>query len=223
MLFMGCTSPESYESLMLSNSNLTLESNEDFEKIRLKSLELDSIPTDSLFIQVAYQINPERVLLTARSDINPSLGLKFILANPKNNYQIIDASRAIRETWTFHPQLFAAPNKPGPAVVLAAQGTSESWGQAVFLLYNDSIREIGYLDVARKEKADTSFYDTGYRLLDIGPFTEVAIDNHFLQFRFLTDSVFLYGLYGGQYDVTLDAERIKYVYNGDELSLVIVD
>ena len=107
-------------------------------------------------------------------------------------------------------------------VILLAQGTSDSWGQQVFTMSNDSIIELGYMDVTRKEQADTAFYESGFRLTDIGPFTTIHSKNGLTYFTFTADSVFYYGRIGEQVDITFSGDRIGYVFDGDSLRLEIV-
>ena len=181
----------------------------------------ETIAIDSLFVQVAYELKPERLLIIGKSLRDYPDGLKLLLVNPLADYKLLYRSRGAWESWILHPTLFKVDKPDLPLVILAAQGTSDSWGQQVFIMESDSIIEIGFMDVTRKEQADTSFYEGGFRLTDIGPFTEITSSGKGLEFRFKTDSVFYYGRIGEQVDITFAGDALEYFYDGDSLRMVL--
>ena len=180
------------------------------------------IGIDSLYVQVAYQLSIDRIILIGKSKNADPQGLRILLVNPKENYKLIYRSRGAWESWTLHPTFFESNLKGSPIVILAAQGTSESWGQQIFLMKGDTINEIGYLDITRKEQADTSFYEDGFRLTDIGPFTKIQTKNGLLNFSFQVDSILYYGTIGNQYDITFPGDQLEYNFDGDSLRLEIL-
>jgi len=192
-----------------------------YQIIQPIAIKPETIAIDSLYIQVAYQLKPERLLVIGKSIRDYPDGLKLLLVNPLDDYKLLYRSRGAWESWILHPILFRANLPDMPLVILAAQGTSDSWGQQVFILKNDSINEIGFMDVTRKEQADTAFYEGGFRLTDIGPFTEIKSVNGLLTFSFNTDSVFYYGRIDDKLDITFSGDQLKYNYDGDSLRLVV--
>ena len=187
--------------------------------VQPQELDPESILIDSLYVQIAYQLSSDRLLIVGKSQNDDPQGLKILLVNPKENYKLIYRSRGAWESWTLHPTFFKSENKDTPIVILAAQGTSESWGQQVFLMKGDIINEIGFIDVTRKEQADTSFYEDGFRLIDIGPFTKIQTKNGLLNFSFQADSILYYGAIGDRYDITFAGDKLEYNFDGDSLKL----
>jgi hypothetical protein len=189
--------------------------------VQPKQIDPETISIDSLFIQVAYQLKTDRLLIIGKSIADYPDGLKLLLVNPLNNNKLLYRSRGAWESWVLHPAFFESKDPGYPTIILAAQGTSESWGQQVFTMKNDIISEIGYLDVTRKEQADTAFYEEGYHLTDIGPFTEIKFQNGLLNFSFNTDSVLYYGAFGNKVDVTFAGDQISYNFDGDSLRMIV--
>jgi len=86
----------------------------------------------------------------------------------------------------------------------------------------DTINEIGYIDITHKEQADTSFYEDGYKLTDIGPYTKIQTKNGLLNFSFNADSILYYGTIGEQYDITFPGNKLEYNFDGDSLMLKVL-
>jgi hypothetical protein len=219
----SCNNPDKkYDTSDESNMFTTDSANEIiYHIVQHKEIDPESISIDSLYIQVSYQLKPDRLMIVAKSKAGYPDGLKLLLINPLDDNKLLYRSRGAWESWILHPVFFECKEPGNPTIILAAQGTSESWGQQVFAMENDQISEIGYLDVTRKEKADTAFYEDGYRLTDIGPFTEIKFQNGLLNFSFKTDSVFYYGALGDKVDVTLPGDQISYNFDGDSLRLMV--
>ncbi len=194
----------------------------DYHIIQPPQINPELIGIDSLYVQVAYQLSIDRMILIGKSKNDDQKGLRILLVNPKEDYKLIYRSRGAWESWTLHPTFFKSNLKGSPIVILAAQGTSESWGQQVFLLKGDTINEIGYLDITRKEEADTSFYEDGFRLTDIGPFTKIQTKNGLLNFSFHADSILYYGTIDDQYDITFSGAKLEYNFDGDSLRMKIL-
>ena len=197
--------------------NIDFSNHGNFHIVQPQELDPELIHIDSLYVQVAYQLDEDRFLLIGKSNNFDPQGLRMLLVNPKENYKLIYRSRGAWESWTLHPTFFESDARNNPLVILAAQGTSESWGQQVFLMKGDTINEIGYLDITRKEQADTSFYEDGFRLTDIGPFTKIQTKNGFLNFSFNADSILYYGKIGDRYDITFSGDKLEYNFDGDSL------
>ena len=193
-----------------------------YHMVKPEQLDPETINIDSLFVQVAYELKPDMQLLIGKSTEQLPEGLKLLIVNPLDNYNLLFRSRGAWESWILHPTFFKPENPDQPLIILLAQGTSDSWGQGVFMVKNDVFTELGYMDVTRKEQADTAFYEGGFRLTDISPFTEIYSKNGLLNFNFTCDSVFLYGSFGEQVDITFSGDRIGYVFDGDSLRLEIL-
>lgn len=193
----------------------------DYHIIQPPQIDPELIAIDSLYVQVAYQLNANRIIIIGKSINNQPQGLKILLVDPKNNYKLIYRSRGAWESWTLHPTFFKPDKSNNPLILLAAHGTSESWSQQVFLMKGDTINEIGFIDVTKKEQADTSFYEDGFRLTDIGPFTKIQTKDGLLNFSFLTDSILYYGTIGDQYDITFSGDKLEYNFDGDSLHMSI--
>ena len=193
----------------------------DYQIINPPQIDPELIDIDSLYVQVAYQLSSDRIILIGKSINNQPQGLKILLVNPKDKYKLIYRSRGAWESWTLHPTFFKSDKSNNPLIMLAAHGTSESWGQQVFLMKGDTINEIGFIDVTKKEQADTSFYEDGFRLIDIGPFTKIQSKNGLLNFSFLADSILYYGTIGDQYDITFSGDKLEYNFDGDSLHVSI--
>ena len=201
--------------------NVDFSEQVDYIIVHPKELDPESIHIDSLYVQVAYQLEKDRLLLVGKSNNNDPQGLRMLLVNPNKKYKLIYKSRGAWDSWTMHPTFFESNNKGSATVILAAQGTSESWGQQVFLMNGDLVKEIGYLDVTHKEQADSSFYEDGFRLTDIGPFTKIRTKDGLLNFSFNADSILYYGTIGDQYDITFSGDKLEYNFDGDSLRVSI--
>jgi hypothetical protein len=199
--------------------NMDFSSQVNYHIVYPKEIDPESIHIDSLYVQVAYQLNANRLILIGKSNNEDPQGLKMLLVNPKKNYKLIYGSNGAWESWTLHPTFFEPDKSNNPMVILAALGTSESWGQQVFLMKEDTINEIGYIDVTLKKQADTSFYEDGFQLMDIGPFTKIKTQNGLLNFSFNTDSILYYGTIDNQYDITLPGYKLEYNFDGDSLKI----
>jgi len=195
--------------------------NENYSIFYPETIDPEQIYIDSLFIQVAYKFTNDRLLLIGKSQLNDPKGLKLLLIDSGNKNRLLYRSKGAYESLTMHPTFFKSNNINSPIVILCAHGLSESWGQEIFILKGDTVNEIGFLEVTGKEPADMAYYESGYKLTDIGPQTDVFIKNRNLNFRFITDSVFYLGVIGEDYDITLPANKIEYRYDGDSLMLVL--
>lgn len=182
-------------------------------------IDVESIQIDSLYIQVAYEITPERWILIAESVNDMPEGLRLMLINPKKNNQLIYKSSGAYESIILHPQFFIPDDAESPWVILCAIGQMESWGQEFFLMKGDQINEIAYLDVAKKEEADTVFYETGYKLSDIGEFTVVHMDSLGIHFNFKADSIIYFGKLGEQLDPIVSGSALSFSYSNGRLNL----
>lgn len=215
-------SPKTIDPDKSSKLNTNFSDNTNYFIVDPPQIDPELIIIDSLYVQVAYQLNADRLIIIGKSNNNDPQGLKLMLVNPEDNYKLIYQSKGAWESWTLHPTFFDSNLDDAPIVILAAQGTSESWGQQVFLMKGDIINDIGYIDITHKEQADTSFYEDGFKLTDIGPYTKIQTKNGMLNFSFNADSVLYYGTIGNQYDITFPGNKLEYNFDGDSLMLKIL-
>ena len=200
---------------------IDLQKDTEYHRFEPGMLNADSTGIDTLFVQVAYKVDDKRDLIIGKSINDDPKGLRLLLVDKTDQNRLLYISRGAYESWILHPTFFKSDLPGQPLIILAAQGTSDSWGQQVLAMYGDRIEEIGYLDVARKEEADTSFYDDERKLTDIAPFTKIKVEKGRMIIRFETDSVLLYGGWKDSYDVVFPGGDIRYIYEGDSLRLVI--
>ena len=228
-LLSNCTNsedPVQTKTAPIPSLNNTEESDGiDYSIVEFPIIEGDQLDIDSLFVQVGYQLNEERWILIGRSMKDDPKGLKMLLINPKENFKLLYQSRGAYESMTLHPQFFKPVNPNDPWVILCALGQNESWGQELFFMKGDSIQEASYLDVALKEEADSSFYEKGYVLKDISPYTRITKNGNEFRFSFEADSLLYFGDIENKIDPVLDGHQLAFIYNhaNGELILTITD
>jgi len=216
-------STEKIDSGKPAKLNTDFSERAEYHIVKPQELDPERIDIDSLYVQIAYQISTDRLIIIGKSENDDPQGLRMLLVNPKKNYKLIYRSRGAWDSWTMHPTFFNSNIKGSSTVILVAHGTSESWGQQVFLMKGDIVKEIGFIDVTHKEQADTSFYEDGFRLTDIGPLTKIRTKGGLLNFSFQADSILYYGTIGDQYDITFSGDKLEYNYDGDSLKVVVKD
>ncbi len=189
-----------------------------YTKKEFKILDAEKILIDSLYIQVAYELSPERWLLIARNQNFVPEGLKLLLINPTLDNELIYRSKGAYESMILHPTFFLPDNKNEAWIILCALGTSESWGQNLFFMDGDVINEIAYLDIAIKEESESLDYDM--RLLDIAPTTSIRKNNDGFHFTFETDSLIYFGSLGDKDDPIIKGSSFEYVFFEDGLNAI---
>lgn len=213
--FNRCSSPTSTPENpeKISNSNKAEIS---YQKKNFRMIEGEKIQIDTLYIQVAYEITPERWVVIAESVNDDPKGLRLLLVNPKKNYELIYKSNGAYESMTLHPQFFI-PNDESPWILLCAIGQMESWGQILFFMDGDKINEIAYMDVAIKQEADSEYYESGYKLTDISEVTSIYKDKNGIHFNFETDSIKYFGTLEEILDPVLSGDKVSYTFHNDVL------
>jgi len=213
--FNRCSSPTSApdkpKKISISNKG-----DVSYQKIDFRMIEGESIQIDTLYIQVAYEITPERWIIIAESINDDPKGLRLLLVNPIKNYELIYKSNGAYESMTLHPRFFV-PDDESPWILLCAIGQMESWGQVLFFMDGDRINEIAYMDIAIKLEADSEYYESGYKLADISEVTSVFKDKNGIHFTFETDSIKYFGTIGAELDPVLSGDKVTYCFNNDTL------
>lgn len=176
----------------------------------------ETINIDSLYTQVAYELSPTRWILVGQSENDDPSGIKLMLVDPTKDFQLIYRSKGAYESFILHPTFFKSTNPKDPIVLLCALGQTESWGQDLFLMNGDSIREIAYLDVAVKKEIEME--DDDYSLIDIASFTTIKKDQDGLVFHFNADSIKYYGFRNNTFDPVIAGASLKYQFKDGKLT-----
>lgn len=214
-----CSSPtlptESKPSIDISYSQ-----NTEFEITEYQLIDAESIQIDSLYVQVAYELSKNRWILIGNSIYEDPTGLKLLLIDPMDDNKLLYRSKGAYESLILFPTFFKSSNSDDPTIILCSLGQMVPWGQELFLMKNDTIVEIDYMDVVMKVKADTTLYDEDDNTLkDIGPFTKINKTETGIHFTFETDSILFYGSKDDVIDPILSGGALKYTYFNGELSM----
>lgn len=190
-----------------------------YTKKEFKILDAEKILIDSLYIQVAYELNPERWLLIARKSANDEEGLKMLLIDPTQSNKLLFRSRGMYDSMIMHPTFFIPNDSKSPWIILTGLGFSESWGQKLFFVKGDTINEITYLDIASKEEADYEDDESELRLMDIAPYTSIYKNESGFNFSFNCDSIYYFGDIGDQNNPIFEGSAFKYIFFKDKLNI----
>lgn len=221
LFFFSCNAPsEKSEENKSEISNIKTAIS--FTIKEFKIIDYEEINIDTLFIQVAFELNPQRWILIARNIDEDPEGLKLLLIDPTKGNKLLYRSKGAYESMILHPTFFVPDNEKTPWVILCALGMDESWGQNLFFMNGDEINEIAYLDIAKKEDADPSLYENGERLADIAPDTKVIKNKTGYHFTFGCDSIIYFGELGDKVDPILKGSSIGFTYFEGELKSKIL-
>jgi hypothetical protein len=217
----GCSSTQEKEATKLSpdtsgpkdDVNISFSNSSNYRQVNYDMIEGESIEIDTLYVQVAYELSPERWVLIANSiDEEDASGLKMMLVDPTKDYKLLYQSGGAYESLIFHPSFFMSSDPEDPQIILCAVGQVDSWGQDLFFMKGDSIWEISYLDVAAKVASE----EEEYRLEDISNKITITKENSGIYFRFDTDSIKYYGMKNDLIDPIIGATELQYRYiNGN--------
>jgi hypothetical protein len=183
-----------------------------YKQKEFQLIDPEKIEIDSLYIQVGYQLSPNRILLIARKNEAIQEGLKMLLIDPTQSNKLLFRSRGVYDSMIMHPTFFIPEKDDNAWIILTALGFTESWGQNLFFLKGDTINEISYLDIASKEESDYKEDESGLRLMDIAPFTSIYKNEKGFTFTFTCDSIYYYGDIGTQNNPILKGSSFSYVF-----------
>lgn len=224
LLVTKCDTSKSGKALNPDEHPLISEINYTSDVIYNKSeypiIDPDEITIDSLFIQVAYKLNSNRNLLIARKIENDTEGLKLLIIDPNDNNKLIYRSKGSFESMTLHPTFFIPNDMSRPSIILCNIGMLESWGQRFFIMDGDTVNDIGYIDIAAKFEADSSYTEKGYELKDIGPYSNLAMAESGFHLSFNTDSIIYFGGKGELIDPIIEANKLEYIYYDGVLRII---
>ena len=220
-VFSACTfSTEEKESekesaTSASKISITYKDSSTFKRVQYPMIDAERITIDSLYVQVAYELNENRWILIGNSIDEDPTGLKLLLVDPSQDYKLIYRSKGAYESLILSPSFFKSSNQEDPLIILCGIGQLDSWGQKVFFMKGDKINEIDYLDVAllRSDADDES----GYKLEDISEFTQIKKKSDGIIFQFLADSIRYFGVRNEIADPLISSLDLEYRYFNDEL------
>jgi hypothetical protein len=197
------------------NSIISYTEDATFETKEYPLIDPETIQIDSLFVQVAYALSEKRWIIIGRSVNDDPTGLKLLLIDPLKDNKLLFQTKGAYQSLILHPTFFISSLPYDPTIILCAIGISASWGQVIYLMKNDTIKELGYMDVVMKEAVDSTIFENHYLLKDISPYTSINKTNNGVHFTFKADSILYYGSKGDIIDPTLSGQAIKYTfYNG---------
>lgn len=212
-----CSSPEVPSTIPSDPQSDNSRNEVSYVKKEFPLIDPESIHIDTLYIQVAYALTENRWVLIARSIEDDPKGLKFIIVDPTNDFQLIYRSKGAYESLTLHPTFYLPKDRNKAWIILCNLGQYESWGQELFFMKGDSINEIAYLDIAIKEEADSIYYESGFVLKDISAVTSIYEDMKGIHFAFNTDSVVYFGSVDDKLDPVIAGNKTIYTYYSGKL------
>jgi hypothetical protein len=136
------------------------------------------------------------------------LGNRLIVLD-KNNNQVF-RSKGQMDSYILRPKFYKLDSK-SPVLILAEIGTEYSWGNIVFSLNKNGIKELGMIELAgiNLERDD---YD------NIAEYIKIAKKGNTIHFQFEADSVIVDP--GGRKEKVIAANQISYIYDGHEFKCI---
>jgi hypothetical protein len=182
----------------------------------------DNVRHDTLLIHITYDMGDGLFLMAAQNNNYNKEGIRLYLYRPKadSSAEIIARSKPGNDSETMLPTFFTNGNKADGLVIIANMGERQSWGQEAFWLKDNTIRSLGWLDVAVREwkTVDDSTYQ--FRT-SIAPRTEVRGSNGAFEFSFTGDSLQLYDDLQGHLEVMLPASAVRYRSGEGKATLIV--
>lgn len=183
----------------------------------------DNVRHDTLLVHTTQDLGDGRFLMAAQNNNYNREGIRLYIYRPlpDSSAGIIAWSRPGYDSETMFPVLFTTGRKEDGLIILANMGERQSWGQEAFWLVGDTLRSLGFIDMAVREwrTMDDSTYQ--FRT-SIAPRTSVHGGDGNFTFTFTGDSVQVYDDQRGGSEVMLQAARVWYRYT-DGLWRLVVD
>ncbi len=171
----------------------------------------DNVRHDTLLVHTTYDLGDGLFLMAAQNNDYNKEGIRLYLYRPKadSSAEILASSKPGYDSETMLPTFFTNGNKADGLVILANMGERQSWGQETFWLKDNTIKSLGFIDVAVREwkTQDDSTYQ--FRT-SIAPHTAVGGANGAFEFRFTGDSLQLYDDLQGHSELMLPAAAVRY-------------
>lgn len=182
----------------------------------------DNVHNDTLLVYTTHDAGNGLFVMAARNVDETRDGLRLYLYRPKadSSAEVLACSKPAFDSSVMLPTFFSTGDTADGLVILANYGERESWGQNAFWLKDGRFKDLGWLDVTRREWKNREDSVQQWRV-GIAPYTQVNGHDGQFTFTFNTDSVQLYDDLEGHTEVMLPAARISYRYNGKDLVLVV--
>lgn len=182
----------------------------------------DNVRNDTLLVYTTHDIGNGLFVMAARNVDETRDGLRLYLYRPKadSSAEVIACSKPAFDSSVMLPTFFSTGDTADGLIILANYGERESWGQNAFWLKDGRFKDLGWLDVTRREWKNREDSVQQWRV-GIAPYTQVYGHDGRFTFTFNTDSVQLYDDLEGHTEEMLPASRISYHYDGTGLVLVL--
>ena len=127
-------------------------------------------------------------------------------------FKTIYRSKGAGDSYFLKFSFFKTNQRSDPIIILGEVGTEYSWGISVFIVKENLIQEIGFLDVGAELK-----FDHGDTVVSAVPYTKVTTDGKRFKFTFTKDMVYMIDR---DFDL-IKKENIHYVYEDGKLKAII--
>ncbi len=218
----ACSSPEQPKSVP---GNEALDSAfadaKTYKLLDLPNLD-DNVHNDTLLIYTTHAMGNGLFVMAARNVEDTREGLRLYLYRPRpdSSADVLAYSKPAYDSAVMLPTYFTTGDTADGIIILANYGERESWGQNVFLLKNDQIKDLGWLDVAERDWKTQD--DSTFQWRDnIAPQVKVKGEDGRFAFTFEGDSVQLYDDLQAHKDVMLPTDHIAYHYDGTQMVLMV--
>jgi hypothetical protein len=152
-----------------------------------------------------YRTEPKE--LSEKKDV----GRRLLVLNDKN--EIVFMSKGAQDSRSFYPVFFKSDDYSPIFLLIEVGDEGGSWGNLVFTISGNNIKDIGSIDLAIPHKQDfeLTFYD-------ISEYTEISKFDNMYRFDFKADTIAFDPL--GRNEKNLDAKEWYYLYDNKTLKLM---
>lgn len=181
-----------------------------------------NVQNDTLLVYTTHALGNGEFVMAARNVEETREGLRLVLYRPRpdSSAEVLAVSKPAYDSQVMLPTFFSTGDTADGIVILANYGALESWGQNAFWLKDGRFKELGWLDVTRREWKTRLDSLQQWRTA-MAPFTKVTGHGGQFEFRFTTDSVQLFDDLRGHREVMLPAGHVMYRYDGSSMQLVV--
>jgi hypothetical protein len=219
--FFNCSSKKNPSLESLSNVDTINNSNVDsiYSIINHEKLDIDSFP--NFHIDYTFKYGKLKYLVgryihtpvdLAENDVE---GLRLLVLDLNN--KLVFRSLGAGDSYNMSATMYKLDNT-SPIFILSEYGDeSGSWGNAVFMVRNDVVEEIGFIDLGIRIKDETDPYPSFY-FEDIGDYTRIVKRGGTYHFIFDVDSVCVKP--NSQNERILNGREVSYVYANNDFRLI---
>jgi hypothetical protein len=214
LLLSGCgDSGAKKESSVPRQEPDTLASLPAWKRLELPILP-DNVRHDTLLVHTTYDLGDGLFLMAAQNNNYNKEGIRLYLYRPQpdSSAQLLAWSKPGYDSETMLPTFFTNGTEADGLVIIANMGERQSWGQEAFWLTDNTIRSLGFIDVAVREWKTVDDSTFQFRT-SIAPRTEVRGTTGTFLFSFTGDSLQLYDDQQGHSEVMLPASAVRYRYD----------